>query len=130
MIRRPPRSTLFPYTTLFRSFQRRKVHMAIVLDEYGGTAGLATIEDLLEEIVGEIQDEYDVEEPSLRFAAEGELVADARVLLDDLNDVTGLHLESEESDRIGGLVYERLGRVPKVGDEVRLADGVTITVLS
>jgi putative hemolysin len=115
---------------LLKDLQARKVHLAIVVDEYGGTAGLATIEDLLEEIVGEIQDEYDVEEPSLRFAGEGELIADARVLLDDLNDVTGLHIASEESDRIGGLVYERLGRVPKVGDEVQLDDHVTITVLS
>jgi putative hemolysin len=115
---------------LLKDLQARKVHLAIVVDEYGGTAGLATIEDLLEEIVGEIQDEYDVEEPSLLFAGEGELIADARVLLDDLNDVTGLHIESDESDRIGGLVYERLGRVPKVGDEVQLADRVRITVLS
>jgi len=115
---------------LLKDLQARKVHLAIVVDEYGGTAGLATIEDLLEEIVGEIQDEYDAEEPSLRFAGEGELIADARVLLDDLNDVTGLHIESDESDRIGGLVYERLGRVPKVGDEVQLDDRVRITVLS
>ena len=115
---------------LLKDLQARKVHVAIVVDEYGGTAGLVTIEDLLEEIVGEIQDEYDVEEPSLRFAGEGELIADARVLLDDLNDVTGLHIESDESDRIGGLVYERLGRVPKVGDEVQVADRVRITVLS
>jgi CBS domain containing-hemolysin-like protein len=115
---------------LLKDLQTRKVHLAIVVDEYGGTAGLVTIEDLLEEIVGEIQDEYDVEEPSVRLLGEGELVADARVLLDDLNDLTGLRLESEESDRIGGLVYERLGRVPQVGDEVHLDDGVTITVLS
>jgi magnesium and cobalt exporter, CNNM family len=101
-----------------------------VVDEYGGTAGLATIEDLLEEIVGEIQDEYDVEEPSVQFVGDGELLADARVLLHDLNDLTALHLESEESDRLGGLVFERLGRVPKVGDQVHLDDGVTITVLS
>ena len=115
---------------LLRDLQARKVHVAIVVDEYGGTAGLVTIEDLLEEIVGEIQDEYDVEEPSLRFVGEGELITDARVLLHDLNDVTGLHIESEESDRIGGLVYERLGRVPKVGDEVQIGDQATITVLS
>jgi putative hemolysin len=114
---------------LLKDLQARKVHLAIVVDEYGGTAGLATIEDLLEEIVGEIQDEYDVEEPSVSFTGEGELVADARVLLDDLNDLTGLHIASEESDRIGGLVYERLGRVPQVGDEVHI-DDVTITVLS
>ncbi|HJZ50109.1 MAG TPA: hemolysin family protein [Roseiflexaceae bacterium] len=115
---------------LLKDLQARKVHLAIVVDEYGGTAGLATIEDLLEEIVGEIQDEYDVEEPSVRVVGEGELLADARVLLDDLNDLTDLHLESQESDRLGGLVFERLGRVPRVGDEVHLEDGVTITVLS
>jgi CBS domain containing-hemolysin-like protein len=115
---------------LLKDLQARKVHLAMVVDEYGGTAGLATIEDLLEEIVGEIQDEYDVEEPSVSFVGEGELRADARVLLDDLNDLTGLHLDSQESDRLGGLVFERLGRVPRVGDEVRLEDGVTITVLS
>jgi CBS domain containing-hemolysin-like protein len=115
---------------LLKDLQARKVHLAMVVDEYGGTAGLATIEDLLEEIVGEIQDEYDVEEPSVKFVGEGELLADARVLLDDLNDLTGLHLASEESDRLGGLVFERLGRVPRVGDEVQLEDGVTITVLS
>jgi putative hemolysin len=115
---------------LLKDLQARKVHLAIVVDEYGGTAGLATIEDLLEEIVGEIQDEYDVEEPSVSFVAEGELLADARVLLDDLNDLTGLRLEAQESDRLGGLVFERLGRVPRVGDQVQLGDGVTITVLS
>jgi CBS domain containing-hemolysin-like protein len=114
---------------LLKDLQTRKVHVAIVVDEYGGTAGLVTIEDLLEEIVGEIQDEYDVEEPSVRFTRDGELVADARVLLDDLNDLTGLHLEAEEADRVGGLVYEQLGRVPLVGDEVHV-DDVTITVLS
>jgi CBS domain containing-hemolysin-like protein len=115
---------------LLKDLQARKVHLAIVVDEYGGTAGLATIEDLLEEIVGEIQDEYDVEEPSVQFVGEGELIADARVLLHDLNDLTGLHLESEESDRLGGLVFERLGRVPQVGDKVQLDDGLTMTVLS
>jgi CBS domain containing-hemolysin-like protein len=115
---------------LLKDLQTRKVHLAIAVDEYGGTAGLVTIEDLLEEIVGDIQDEYDVEEPSIQFVAEGELVADARVPIDDINDLTGLQLMSDESDRIGGMVYEQLGRVPNVGDEVKLADGVAITVLS
>jgi CBS domain containing-hemolysin-like protein len=115
---------------LLRDLQTRKVHLAIAVDEYGGTAGLVTIEDLLEEIVGDIQDEYDVEEPSIQLISEGELIADARVPIDDINDLTELRLSSDESDRIGGMVYERLGRVPKVGDEVHLDDGVTITVLS
>lgn len=115
---------------LLRELQSRKVHLAIVVDEYGGTAGLATIEDLLEEIVGEIQDEYDAEEPALRMISDGEVLADARALLDDINDETGLHLESDESDRIGGLVYEHLGRVPRVDDQVELPGNVKITVLS
>jgi putative hemolysin len=115
---------------LLKDLQARKVHLAIVVDEYGGTAGLATIEDLLEEIVGDIQDEYDVEQPTVSFVNEGELLADARVLLDDLNDLIDLHLESQESDRLGGLVFERLGRVPRVGDQVQLEHGVKITVLS
>jgi CBS domain containing-hemolysin-like protein len=115
---------------LLKDLQTRKVHLAVAVDEYGGTAGLVTIEDLLEEIVGDIQDEYDTEEPSVQYIGEGELVADARVPIDDINDLAGLRLSSEESDRIGGMVYERLGRVPKVGDEIHLPDGVTITVLS
>jgi CBS domain containing-hemolysin-like protein len=115
---------------LLKDLQTRKVHLAIVVDEYGGTAGLVTIEDLLEEIVGDIQDEYDVEEPSVRIVGEGELIADALVPIDDINDLTGLRLSSEESDRLGGMVFERLGRVPRVGDEVHLPEGVTITVLS
>jgi CBS domain containing-hemolysin-like protein len=115
---------------LLKDLQARKVHLAIAVDEYGGTAGLVTIEDLLEEIVGEIQDEYDAEEPSIQVIGEGELIADARIPIDDINDQTGLDLRSEESDRIGGMVYERLGRVPLVGDIVQLTDGVMVTVLS
>jgi CBS domain containing-hemolysin-like protein len=115
---------------LFKDLQTRKTHMAIVVDEYGGTAGVVTIEDLLEEIVGEIQDEYDVEESLLQLVKDGEIITDARVTLDDINDLTDLKLNSEESDRVGGLVYERLGRVPREGDQVYLPDNVVITVLS
>jgi CBS domain containing-hemolysin-like protein len=115
---------------LLKDLQTRKVHLAIAVDEYGGTAGLVTIEDLLEEIVGEIQDEYDVEEPSIQIVGEGELIADARVTIDDINDLTGLNLSSAESDRIGGMVFEQLGRVPRVGDQIELSDGVDVTVLS
>lgn len=115
---------------LLKDLQARKVHLAIVVDEYGGTAGLVTIEDVLEEIVGEIQDEYDVELPPVQVVGSGELIVDARVLIDDINDLTGLTLASEESDRIGGVVFERLGRVPQQGDEVDAGEGVTIRVLS
>lgn len=115
---------------LLKDLQARKVHLAIVVDEYGGTAGLITIEDVIEEIVGEIQDEYDVDEQPIRELGPGDMEVDARVPIDDINDLTGLRLVSEESDRIGGIVFERLGRVPKVGDTVQIADGVTVAVLS
>jgi putative hemolysin len=115
---------------LLKDLQTRRVHLAVVVDEYGGTAGLITIEDLLEQIVGDIQDEYDAEEPEIQRVTDGELIVDARLLLEDLNDLTGLELESEESERIGGLVFEQLGRVPMVGDEVQLGEGVSISVLS
>jgi CBS domain containing-hemolysin-like protein len=115
--------------SLLRNLKTQKVHLAIVVDEYGGTAGLVTIEDLLEEIVGEIQDEYDVEEPLIQNPEPDTWIVDARVSVDDLNAETGLHLAIEEGDSIGGLVYERLGTIPHVGDSVEVGD-VTITVQS
>ena len=115
---------------LLHEFQRRKVHLAIVLDEYGGTAGLVTIEDLLEEIVGEIQDEYDVEEPMVVRLSDHEARVDGRADIDELQelfDVT-LDLEDEEEyDTVGGLIYHRVGGVPSPGDRVEL-DGITLTV--
>jgi len=115
---------------LLHEFQRRKVHIAIVLDEYGGTAGLVTIEDLLEEIVGEIQDEFDTEEPMVVRISDDEARIDGRADVDDLAelfDVT-LGLEDEdEYDTVGGLIYHRIGGVPKPGDQV-LVDGLTLTV--
>jgi CBS domain containing-hemolysin-like protein len=114
---------------LLRELQNARVHLAIVIDEYGGTAGLVTIEDLLEEIVGEIQDEYDVEPQMTNWVSPTELHADARVQLDDINDMLNVQWEAEDSDTIGGFVYEQLGRIPNPGDTVRV--GVyTITVLS
>lgn len=114
---------------LFKDLRKRHVHMAIIVDEYGGTAGLITIEDLLEQIVGDIQDEYDTEEPTILHLSETELIVDGRVSLDELNQVTGLHLETPDADRIGGLVYQQLGRMTRTGDQVVL-DEVTIEVLS
>jgi len=115
---------------LLHEFQRRKVHIAIVLDEYGGTAGLVTIEDLLEEIVGEIQDEYDEEEPLIVRLSEDEARIDGRADVDDLADLfdTNLGLEdADEYDTVGGLIYHRIGGVPKPGDQV-VVDGLTLTV--
>jgi putative hemolysin len=115
---------------LLHELQRRKVHIAIVLDEYGGTAGLVTIEDLLEEIVGEIQDEYDVEEPMVVRLSDHEARVDGRADVDELMELFDLDLEledEEEYDTVGGLVYHRVGGVPSPGDRVQL-DGITLTV--
>jgi putative hemolysin len=117
---------------LLHNFQRRKVHIAIVLDEYGGTAGLVTIEDLIEEIVGEIQDEYDVEEPMIVPLSENEARFDGRASVDDLAEHFGIPLDGadrEQYDTVGGLVYHEIGGVPNVGDEVKV-DGLTLTVES
>jgi putative hemolysin len=115
---------------LLHEFQRRKVHIAIVLDEYGGTAGLLTIEDLLEEIVGEIQDEYDTEEPMVVRISDDEARVDGRADVDDLADLfdTTLALEDEdEYDTVGGLIYHRIGGVPSPGDVIEV-DGLQLTV--
>jgi CBS domain containing-hemolysin-like protein len=114
---------------LLQELQQRKVHIAIVVDEYGGTAGLVTIEDILEEIVGEIQDEYDVEEAFMEVISEDEIVFNGRMDLDDVNRIMELELPTDNSDTLGGLVYTSLGRVPVVGDKVHLQN-VEITVLS
>src|SRR5207247_1928227 len=117
---------------LLHEFQRRKVHIAVVLDEYGGTAGLVTIEDLLEEIVGEIQDEYDVEEPMVVRLSEHEARVDGRADVDELLELFDLDMkleDAEEYDTVGGLVYHRIGGVPAPGDAVDV-DGLRLTVES
>lgn len=113
---------------LLQELQLKRVHIAIVVDEYGGTAGLVTIEDLLEEIVGEIQDEYDAEEQKIIPEGEGAALVDGGVSIDDVNDALDLDLTTEEVDTVGGLVYEKLGRVPIVGDQVAL-DHALLTVV-
>ena len=116
---------------LLHELQRRKVHMAVVLDEYGGTAGLVTIEDLLEEIVGEIQDEFDEEEPMKVEIGPGEVILDGRADIDELTELVepALELEDdEEYDTLGGFVYHRIGRVPVVGDAV-VIEPFVITVI-
>jgi CBS domain containing-hemolysin-like protein len=115
---------------LLHEFQRRKVHIAIILDEYGGTAGLVTIEDLLEEIVGEIQDEYDVEEPMVVQLSDDEARVDGRASVDDLGELFDANLsldDEDEYDTVGGLIYHRIGGVPSPGDRIDV-DGLTLTV--
>lgn len=114
---------------LLRELQQSRVHMAIIVDEYGGTAGIVTIEDLIEEIVGEIQDEYDSEEPSVEQVSDGEFIFDARVPLDDVNHQMGVDLPNSGGDTLGGFIYSQLGRVAAVGDEVEFGD-LSLTVLS
>lgn len=116
---------------LLHELQRRRVHMAIVLDEYSGTAGLVTIEDLLEEIVGEIQDEFDEEEPMKVMVRDGEAILDGRADIDLLGELVDPPLEledDEEYDTVGGFVYHRIGRVPVVGDTVAV-EPFAITVV-
>lgn len=108
-----------PADELLRDLRARNVHMVIVVDEYGGTSGLVTIENLIEEIVGDIRDEYDVDEEAEYIQiSELEYICDASMDLDDINDLMDLDLDSDETDTLGGWVYYKLGRVPDVGDTI------------
>ena len=115
---------------LLSEFQKRRVHMALVVDEHGGTEGLVTLEDLLEEIVGEIEDEFStVLEPQIQTNKKGDLIIDARVSLHEVAELIPLNTDHTDVDTIGGIVYTQLGRVPRTGDEVEYG-GFTIKVLS
>ena len=118
---------------LLHQLQGRRVHLAIVLDEYGGTAGMVTIEDLLEEIVGDIQDEYDAEEPLTVWLSDDEARVDGRASVDDLAELFDVDLgeleDADEYDTVGGLIYHRIGGVPRPGDRVELSEqSLTLTV--
>ncbi|MFZ5754285.1 MAG: hemolysin family protein [Bacillota bacterium] len=126
------RSTLFVPETkkvneLFKTMKKEKIHMAIVLDEYGSTAGLVSLEDLIEEIMGDIQDEHDSEEPDLQQIDGETFLVNASLRIDELNEKLGLNFICEEADTVGGLIFTELGRVPLTGDSVQL-DGVKLTV--
>jgi CBS domain containing-hemolysin-like protein len=113
---------------LLTEMQVKRVHMAIVVDEYGGTAGLVTIEDLVEEIVGEIRDEYDfAEELPFKKLHEGEFLFSGRIDLDDVNLMTEAALPKETSETLGGFIYSRLGKVPVKGEVVE-AGGLRLIV--
>lgn len=114
---------------LLQEMQRAKVHMVVVVDEYGGTAGLVTIEDVLEEIVGPIRDEYDQSEiEDIEIVSPREALLSGSTSLDDVNDVLNLELRGEDFDSVGGLVYSLLGRIPVVGDEVSPVAGTVLRV--
>ena len=114
---------------LLTEFQETQRHIAIVVDEYGGVSGLVTIEDLLEEIVGEITDEFDVADPGVEQIGENEFMFDARISIDEAGEVLSTELVGDGFDTLGGFVYQRLGRIARTGDLVA-HDGLRIEVLS
>jgi putative hemolysin len=114
---------------LLAEMKQNRVSMAIVVDEYGGTAGLITLEDLIEEIVGEIQDEFDFEEQPVQQVNENEAIVDGGVGIDDLNEMFDTELPKQDFDSVGGFIVNELGRMPSVGDTVQF-DGVSLKVLS
>ena len=117
---------------LLTEFQQNSNHFAIVLDEYGGTAGIVTFEDILEEIVGEIRDEYDTNEsvPCKQILPDGNVIVDARISIDELNEILGIDLpEDEDYDTLGGYISTCSGRIPKAGEIVE-TDGLILEVIS
>jgi magnesium and cobalt transporter len=119
-----------PLNVLLKEFRKNRNHIAIVVDEYGGVAGLVTIEDVLEQIVGEIEDEYDFDEDEDNIIQDkgGEYRVKAMTEIEDFNEKFGTDFSDEEFDTIGGLVLKHFGRVPKRGEQV-VMEGLTVTVL-
>ena len=117
-----------PIDALLREFRAQRTHIAIVMDEYGGTAGVVTIEDILEEVVGEIDDEHD-SEAARQFESRNdrEFWVTGRITLDELSETLGVEIQSEEVGTVGGLIMERLGRVPRAGEQL-IIDGFRVVV--
>ena len=114
---------------LLDTFRKEKNHMAIVVDEYGMTAGLVTIEDLLEEIVGDIQDEYDEEPPEYERQSDGSIIADAKINLDQLSEILGISFPEDDVETLGGFIISVLGDVPPIGEKVDYKEHV-FTILN
>jgi CBS domain containing-hemolysin-like protein len=115
---------------LLHEMRERGIQIAIVLDEYGGTEGLVTLEDIIEEIVGEIQDEYDEDEiPEISENIDGTISVDPRLSLSKISELLGIDFSEEESDTLSGLIYEKLGRVPVIEEELDLCIGHKVKVL-
>ncbi|MBF1674268.1 MAG: CBS domain-containing protein, partial [Rothia mucilaginosa] len=113
---------------LLREMQRESTHVAIIVDEYGGTAGLITLEDLIEELVGDISDEYDRESPDYTLNDDGTFRLSARLGIDELGEIFGRELDDEDVDTVGGLLAKHLGMVPIVGSEIEI-DGIHIRAI-
>ncbi|MEM2924888.1 MAG: hemolysin family protein [Methanocellales archaeon] len=111
---------------LLKEFQQNRIQMAIVVDEYGGTAGLITLEDVLEEIVGEILDEYDAMETQIQMVDDKIAIVDAKTNIDEVNEALGLDLPSGEYETVGGLIFDRLGKIPSPGEKIEVDDKILI----
>ena len=116
-----------PVNELLHQFRLNRQHIAIVLDEYGGTAGLVTLEDLLEEIVGEVSDPFDKSTPEIQRQADGSVIIDGMTLIEEVNEQLGLNLQDSDYDTIAGFMLGGLGRIPRVGDIIE-RDGVRLRV--
>jgi CBS domain containing-hemolysin-like protein len=112
---------------LLKEFQLKRIHLAMVVDEYGGTSGMVTFENVIEEIVGEVQDEFDEEAPRIKKINERDYIIEGITTLSEVNDALATELESEEADTIGGFFLSALGRIPKPGDRIEV-EGVEMTV--
>ena len=107
---------------LLTQFQQEQVHIAIVMDEYGGVSGIVTIEHLLEEIVGEIEDEFDFGDPNIEKIDSNNYIIDGKTSLEQVNELLSIDIEGDGFDTIGGLVYQRLGKIPSVGDDISIGN--------
>ncbi len=103
---------------LLQEFKRKRMHIAIVIDEYGGTSGLVTIEDVLEQIVGDIQDEYDLEEEWITCLPDGAYEVDGRLPIEELEEQLGIGIERDKFDTVSGLIYHLTGRIPRTGEDI------------
>jgi len=112
---------------LLNEFRQKKVHIAVVVDEYGGMAGIVCLENILEEIVGEIQDEYDDEEEEIKKISPDSYLCDARTPIHDINETLGIDLPENESESIGGLVFNRFGKIPNIKEKI-LFDGIEFEI--
>jgi CBS domain containing-hemolysin-like protein len=112
---------------LLKEFKQRKVHIAVVVDEYGGMAGIVSLENILEEIVGEIQDEYDNEEEDIKKISNGSYICDARTLISDINEELSLNLPVNGSDTLGGFVFNLFGKIPEVNEKIDF-DGIEFKI--
>ena len=114
---------------MLTEFQARRIHMAIVVDEYGSTAGIVTVEDLIEEIVGEIEDEFDKGQPDIQWLSDDAALIEAKMPVDDFGETFGVAVEGDGFDTVGGLLFSRLGKVPAVGDLV-VESGLELRVVT